>query len=146
MIGMKISDAKGLFFDKNAVLTPTEKAKRKALSKFGAYVRSGSRRSIRKVGKSGAPAKPGQPPKSRTGLLKRFIFFVYDKQNDSVIIGPAALNGTKEQNRLATEVMEIGGSVTRDGKRYVYAKHPYMEPAFQKELPKAAAMFSGEIK
>lgn len=146
MIGFTISDSKGLFFDRQAVLKPADRARRKALSKFGAYVRNTSRRSIRKVGKNGKPANPGQPPKSRTGLLKNHIYFLYDKQADSVIIGPAALNGRRQQTRVATDVLEIGGSVTRDGQQFVYAKHPYMQPAFNQQLPKAAAMFRGEIK
>lgn len=145
MIGLRISDAKGLFFDKQAVLTPAAKAKRRALTKFGAYVRRVSRNSIRKVGKKGAAAKPGQPPKSRTGLLKQHIYFVYDKANDSVIIGPAALSGRRDQSRPATEVLEVGGTVTRDGEAYVFAKHPYMKPAYEKTLPKAAAMFKGSM-
>lgn len=146
MIGVKISDAKGLFFDRQSVLAPAQRAKQKALSKFGAFVRRDARRSIRKVGKKGNPAKPGQPPKSRTGLLKNHIYFLYDKQADSVIIGPAALNGRRQQTRVATDVLEIGGSVTRDGQQFVYAKHPYMQPAFNQQLPKAAAMFRGGIK
>ena len=145
MIGIRISDAKSLFFDRGAVLSPMAKAKRRALSRFGAFVRRASRSSIRKVGKNGAPAKPGQPPKSRTGLLKQHIYFLYDAKNDSVIIGPAALSGTVSQSRLATETLEVGGSVTRDGQIYVYAKHPYMKPAYEKTLPKAAEMFKGSL-
>lgn len=145
MIGLRISEVKGLFFDRQAVLTPAAKAKRRALTRFGGYVRRVSRNSIRKVGKSGATAKPGQPPKSRTGLLKQHIYFVYDKAKDSVIIGPAALSGRREQSRLATEVLEVGGTVVRDGQTYVFAKHPYMQPAFEKTLPRAAEMFKGTM-
>jgi hypothetical protein len=59
------------------------------LSKFGAYVRTAAKSSIRKRKRASAP---GSPPSSHTGLLKRFIYFGYDTAARSVVIGPVPLN------------------------------------------------------
>ena len=72
MFGLSITAAQGGFFDRDAVLKATDKAQRMALSKFGAFVRTRARSSIRKR-KGVAPA--GSPPSSHTGLLKQFIYF-----------------------------------------------------------------------
>ena len=47
MIGMKLKAAKGLFFDRGAVLRATTAAERRVLSRFGAFVRQRARTSIR---------------------------------------------------------------------------------------------------
>lgn len=130
MIGYKVSDAKKLFFDKAKVLTASEKAEKKVLSKFGSFVRRDARKAIRKRKKS---SKPGASPTNQTGLLKKFIFFVYDKTLGSVLVGPAKLNTSKHQNTL--EVIEAGGKVIvekdREPMEVDYAARPFMAPAFQ---------------
>ena len=52
-------------------------------------VRTTARHSIHKRKRTIAP---GEPPSSHTGLLRRFIFFGYDRERRSVVIGPARLN------------------------------------------------------
>ena len=81
-----IAQVKKLFFDKAAVMSAMDKATRKVLSKFGAFVRTRSKSSIKK---RRAASAPGTPPSSHTGLLKKFIFFSWDPGARSVIIGPA---------------------------------------------------------
>ncbi len=148
MIGLKIDQAKGLFFDSPKVMQSVDKATRQVLSKFGAYVRQAARSSIRKRKKS---SEPGSPPSSHTGLLKRFIYFNYDPAAQSVVIGPVRLDS---KEGTAPEITEYGGTSKiirkRRGKKTVvsaeYPARPFMRPALQRELPKLPAMWANSIK
>jgi len=149
MIGFKISQAKGLFFDSKKVIDATTRAERKVLSRFGAYVRRSARSSIRKRKRASAP---GQPPSSHTGLLKRFIFFAYDPGRKSVVIGPARLN---QKVGNAPHALEHGGRsrVTAGRRRrrrvtrtVTIGARPFMGPAFDKEKPKLPAMWRDSIR
>lgn len=141
MIGFEITR---LFFDKKAVLDKVDVGTRRVLSKFGAFVRRTARSSIRPRKKV---SRPGQPPSSHTGLLKRFIFFGYDPRRQSVVIGPVRLsqNGRGE----APSLLEYGGATTlgRDGKRRLVRirARPFMGPAFEKEQLKLPAMWRDSI-
>ena len=104
MIGFEI---KQLFFDRQAVISRVDPATRKVLSKFGAFVRRTAKGSIRNR-KAAAP--PGSPPSSHTGLLKKFIFFGYDPQRESVVIGPTRLD--RRGQGEAPSLLEHGGQTT----------------------------------
>lgn len=144
MITMKM---KALFFDKPAVLRAVSKAKRAALSKVGAFIRTTARHSLRR--RKGA-APPGQPPHSHVGLLKRFLFFAYEPASDSVVIGPAKLNKPTE----APRVLEHGGKTLverrRRGKvvrqRVTIEPRPFMGPALEKERPKLPKRWAGSVR
>lgn len=143
MFSMKV---KGLFFDAPKVLRAVDKAKRKVLSRAGAFIRRTARQSIRK---RKATSLPGKPPSSHEGSLKRGIFFSYDPQNDSVIIGPVGFAGSE-----APAVLEGGGTVTvtqrRRGqrvKRRVRIKpRPYMGPALAKERPNLPKRWANSVR
>ena len=141
MIGFEI---KRMFFDRQAVISKVDAATRRVLSKFGAFVRRSAKSSIRKRKKA---APPGQPPSSHTGLLKKFIFFGYDADRRSVVIGPTRLN--QKGRGEAPPLLEYGGKATlvrRGKKKYVtYQARPYMGPAFEKEKPQLPAMWRGSI-
>jgi hypothetical protein len=133
-VGFKLSEIKKMFVDRDAVTSAVDKANLKVLAKFGAYTRTRSKSSIRKVGKKGKSSRPGQPPKSRTGLLKNFIYFGVDPQTQSVVIGPAKLN----KPGFAAQALEEGGrSISSDGKSITIRARPFMKPAFDKEILKA---------
>lgn len=148
MIGMKLNEAKSMFFDAKKVMRSVDSATRRVLSKFGAYVRTAARSSIRK---RKAASEPGSPPSSHTGLLRKFIFFGYDESRRSVVIGPTRLNQTTGQ---APEALEYGGTSTvvvrRRGKRVPtnvkVSTRPYMHPAMNQELPKLPAMWADSVK
>lgn len=149
MIGVRINQAKGLFFDRKAVMDKTTAAERRVLSKFGAFVRTSARSSMRRRKK---PSAPGQPPSAHVGLIKQFLFFVYDPDRKSVIIGPALLN---KPSRNAVEVLEKGGTTTvlrrdpngqRRNRTIKVAARPYMQPAFDKNLPKVPSMWRDQIR
>ncbi|MBI1373633.1 MAG: hypothetical protein GC159_12965 [Phycisphaera sp.] len=140
MFGFEITK---LFFDKKAVTSRTDRATRKVLSRFGAFVRRTARSSIRKRKKS---SPPGSPPSSHVGLLKKFIFFGYEPQKRSVVIGPVQL--TQKGRGEAPRLLEHGGTAPakRGKKRATYRPRPYMGPAFEKERPKLPAMWRDSIK
>ena len=142
MIGF---DIKKCFFDREAVVSRADAATRKVFSKFGAFVRRTAKGSIRNRSKA---SPPGSPPSSHTGLLKKFIFFGFDPDAKSVVIGPARLD--KRGRGDAPSLLEHGGATTlvRRGKREraAYAARPYMGPAFEKEQPKLPAMWRDSVK
>lgn len=145
------------FFDRSAVDKAVDRALKKTLSKFGAFVRQRARSSIRT---RKATSKPGSPPTNRLGLLKKGILFGYEAATQNVVIGPAAFRS----NPTAPALLEKGGTrqghgevifITADpgrdvqgrfvsrGKRrikldgaIVYKARPYMKPAFDAELPR----------
>jgi hypothetical protein len=112
-IGMKIDQVKGLFFDKPAVLGAMDRATVKVFNRFGAATRKIVRRSIRKIGKKGKASLPGQPPKSRTGLLREHIYYVYNRQARSVVIGAALLN----RSTWAQRNLEHGATIRQKNPR-----------------------------
>lgn len=163
MIDMRI---KKLFFDRPKVQRAVDKAKRRALSRAGAFIRTTAKHSIRKR-KGSAP--PGSPPHSHVGLLRRLIFFGYDERTDSVVVGPV---GFKRSD--APHVLEFGGKVAlktprmmrvgqpgRDrrgrftrgklrrvdaGTKLAYAPRPFMGPALEKERPKLPKVWANSVR
>ena len=160
------------FFDRPAVIRMVEKNTRRALSRFGAYVRQTSRSSIRKERQTKiseltpkqlktyrrrqrkhregrgpkarrplAPAKPGEPPRSRVGLLKK-IFFIWDRYEQSVSIGPVVLM----YSGRVPDVLEHGGLTYYFGEPMQIHPHPYMRPALEKEWPKLDDIWRHSVK
>ena len=177
MLKLKIADVKKMFFDREAVTGAVDKASMKVLSKFGAFVRTAARQSIRPARqkpleelteeqlkayqravaiakKSGKPkprrpmqsSKPGQPPRSHLGLLKRFILFGYDRDSNAVVIGPARLNGVAGGPRALEALEEGGQSKNAKGKTISVEARPFMGPALAKEQPKLPALWANSVK
>lgn len=146
---MKVAiEVKKAFFDRKKVSSAVDKKTRSVLSRFGAYVRTTARQSIRRRKK---PSQPPNPPTNRTGLLKDHIYFSYDAKARSVVIGPAKLNGRSSGiGATVPEVLEHGGrSRTGRGKdqRIVTIEaRPYMGPAFLNEQAKLPKMWRGQLK
>jgi len=173
MIGMR---PKAFFFDSAPVKRAVDRATRRVLSRFGAFVRRTAKKSIRKARqkkiseltpeelksyrmrqaiakRQGKPrprrplasSKPGEPPRSRQGLLKRLIYFGYDTYRRSVIVGPLAA-GPK-----AAQQIEYGGSVRitagpNAGKTKRMAARPFMGPAMNENLPQLPAMWRDQVR
>ena len=145
MIGF---DVKRMFFDTKTVRSKTDKATRRVLSKFGAFVRQTAKRSIRKRKKT---SEPGKPPSSHTGLLKKFIYFGFDVVRRSVVIGPVRL--TQKGRGEAPSVLEYGGIVTMRPRRRAGKKRranirprPFMGPAMEKEKQQLPALWRDSVK
>jgi len=145
--GMRLKDAKALFFDRPEVLRMMTKKERSMLSRFGAFVRQRAKSSIKKSVK-GQISRPGKPPKSHTGLLKSAIYFSADSSRRSVVIGPT-LFGNKtgeelaalEQGGMSTITESAGGAARKRRRVYVRAR-PFMLPAFKSELPRVASLMA----
>ncbi len=135
--------AKRMFFDRKLIKRKMDVRTRKVLSKFGAYVRRGARRSIRKRKRS---SLAGLPPSGHVGTLKRGILFCYDNNRRSVVIGPVRLP-SKANSRRTLPGLEYGGRIdlTQGGTAKIKAR-PFMGPAFLNELPKVNALWRNSIK
>lgn len=118
MIGMRIDQVKGLFFDQPAVIRAMDRATVKVFNRFSATTRLIARRSIRAIGKKGAASKPGQPPKSRTGLLREHIYYSYDPGAKSVVIGAALF----ARSSWAQSTLEHGGTIRKKNPRRTIRK------------------------
>ena len=135
---------KQMFFDRQAVLGAVDSATRSVLSKFGAFVRTAARHSIRK---RKAVSEPGNPPSSHVGTLRRLIFFGYDPARKSVVIGPTPFRSEVE----APPLLEYGGRAVRKNRKgrnviATYKARPFMGPAFEQEKPKLPALWANSIR
>jgi len=143
MFDMKLETAKRGFFDRERVKRSVDAATRRVLSKFGAFVRQRAKTSIRKR-KGISP--PMHPPYSHVGLLRQFIFFAYDEERKSVVIGPTLLRSGSEVPRL----LEYGGETTikKHGKALLarYRPRPYMRPAFEEEESNLTALWRNSVR
>jgi hypothetical protein len=142
-----LNAAKGNFFDRQKVINATDRATRSVLSRFGAFVRTRARTSMRK--RKGVSA-PGSPPHAHVGLIRKLLFFVYEPERKTVVIGPTLIN-TARKNPTVPELLEEGGEVVierRDGtrERAKYRARPYMGPAAATELPKLPAMWRNSVR
>jgi len=137
--------AKG-FFDADKVVRSIKDAKRRSLSKFGAYVRQRAKTSIRKRKRI---SSPGSPPSSHAGQLRGLIFFAWDSAIETVVVGPVPFT-SKVGRGIVPGVLERGGTVTRDTKAGKTAAHvaprPFMAPALAAERPKFAETLRGLIR
>lgn len=168
MIDMRFKTFQKMFFSSKAVTSRVDAATRRVLSRFGAFVRRSARSSIRK--RKGA-SKPGQPPSSHTGLLKKFIWFGYEPKMRSVVIGPAKLTS---KNTDAPETLEYGGmhklktdmilrvggpgrdekgrftlgrrKKVRKGTKLRISARPFMNPAMEKEKKKLSQIWRNSVK
>lgn len=120
-----VDNVKIQFLDKRT-LTETRRSVMRGFARVAAYTRAVARNSIKRGKKGQGVSKPGRPPFSRTGLLKKHIYFWQDWKNQSVQIGPARLAGTASQD--IPGALEEGGFV--DGARI--GARPYMQPALDK--------------
>lgn len=146
MFGMGLKAAKRGFFDQEKVLRAVDRATARVLSRFGAFVRTRARSSIRKRKRVSAP---GRPPSSHTGLLKRFILFGYDAVRRSVVIGPTLLHKRSPYGATSVpELIECGGTVPAGprGRSADYAPRPFMGPAYREELEKMPPLWRNSVR
>ncbi len=140
-----------MFFTTKAVKRSVDRATRAVLSKAGAFVRQRARSIIRPRKRS---ARPGEPPSSHTGLLRRFIYFGYAPGSKSVVIGPAKLSSGVRPgygHTTVPEVLEVGGTVTAPGsgkhkQTRRYRGHPYMGPALEAEKRKFPTLWRNSVR
>ena len=139
------------FLDRAPFIRAVDKASRRVLSRFGAFVRTRARTNLRRRKR---PSKPGQAPTNQTGRLKRHIFFWYDRGEQRVTIGPIALNARSPA--VIPEVLEYGGHAVgfrrdkRTGKDVRWdgflEPRPYIRPAFDQELAKMDPLWRDSVR
>jgi hypothetical protein len=130
------------FFRPELILAKAARARRRALSKAGAFVRQRAKTSMRK---RKAISEPGAPPSAHSGELRKLLFFAYDERSDSVVIGPVVFRAG-----VVPGLLERGGTVVRKGRNgqnrtLHYRARPYMAPALKAELPKFRELLRGMI-
>ena len=147
LIDMRV---KALFFDRPKIQRAVSAARRRALSRAGAFIRQTARTSMRRRRGS---APPGSPPHVHEGSLRRLLFFAYDPQADSVVVGPVGF-----RKSTAPSVLEFGGRAVltrrgrRGGRRVVESRRvriearPYMGPALRKELPNIPKAWASSVR
>ncbi len=179
--GLSVESFKKLFFDR----LPGEASKKTQdpLSKGGAYVRQVAK-NLLKYRKDSAP--PNAPPhvhqfftrvrkNTQTGEVKRqnvsplkeLIYFGYDQQSQSVVVGPVLFkpSGKRKHHPLESTVpgtLERGGKVRIEeevstkaagGHRVTrirttvrnYKPHPFMKYALTRSAVKLPEMFKGAL-
>lgn len=151
--GLTIQQFRRCFFDRQPVVSAVDRTKKRVLNRFGAYVRRTARQSIRKRKRV---SRPGEPPSSRKGQLRRFLCYGYEPGRDSVVIGPAKLSRSRFS---IPEILEHGGVSTvrvrshkdRRGRRrrtrrqVAYAARPFMQPAFEQEQQKLPQLWKDAL-
>ena len=131
-----------MFFDRPKVKRAIDRTRRPRLSRAGAFVRTRARSLIRR--RRGV-SRPGQPPSSHEGTLKRLIFFAFELVSQSVVIGPA-LKSSGNRTTPAPELLEKGGAVTRDGRRFNYKARPVMGPALENEADNFPELWRDSVR
>ena len=153
--------------DFEKVQRATDRKTYKFLRRFGAFVRTTARRSMRPGGKKNKVSRPFEPPRTHGGgILKNSILFEVTSNRKNVVIGPILVSGTKGSNKVA-QVLEEGGTLTgfttildagetgRDAfGKFVKAKkpkreqvtkriapRPYMGPAFHENKAKLSSIW-----
>jgi hypothetical protein len=146
------------FFDTAQVQKEADRFARQTGSRFGAYARRRMKSSLKYSTK---PSAPGRPPhvhqtrgftkkklsKSGTGArqavspLRELIFFAYDRDTKSTVVGPAKFGG---RGGIAPGLLEKGGagtfkdSKTGEIKRGNWKKRPFVAPAGEAEVQSGA--------
>lgn len=107
------------FFDRERVQRAVDRGRRIALNRIGGFLRTTTRRSMRR---RAGPSEPGKPPHAHVGLLRDQLFYSYDQVADSVVVGPALLRHKGQDgapvNATIPQVLEEGGRIqVREVKR-----------------------------
>lgn len=150
------------FFDRQTVLRPHERAARRSLSRFGAFLRRRARSSLRRRKRVSAPGKPPSVHSRDAHATLKNILFGLESDQMTVLVGPVKTNqrgflGGESLSGTVPQVMEFGGQAVlaekRAGTRWVrvgrrsphpgqptrrrrasYKPRPFMGPALQKEI------------
>jgi len=106
------------------------------------WKKAGGSSSGRRPKRPRASSRPGEPPRSQTGLLKKWILNTFDERTETAVIGPAKLNSTSG----APATLEYGGTTEVRGERKHIQPRPYMQPALEKIAPQLPGLWRDLIK
>lgn len=141
MIDLWIKDR---YFDRQVAMQPPDKAQREVLSRAGAFIRTATRTSIRLPK---GTSKPGHPPHSHTGLLRRFILSGYDRHSDPVVVGPVGFERSKGPHVLESGGLDGRPRWWRMGRSKLRIRtRPFIGPALKKKRDKLPALQAGRVR
>jgi hypothetical protein len=123
------AESRNNFFDRKIVQDALGRGVAGAMSKIGSFTRTTAQRSMRparrlRVSEMGPELReyykqnpdrqkpfvsslPGEAPRARTKRLKRSIFYAYDVQQQTSVIGPVYFPGSRSAD--SPSVLEFGG-------------------------------------
>ncbi len=111
-----------------------ERGAKNAFARAAFALRKTAQQSIERQARPGDRARPGDPPKTRRGQLRRAILYAAD--SEGAVVGPTArLIG------YSAAVHEHGGE--RGGVQY--PARPFMAPALEQEITTFADEFRGML-
>jgi hypothetical protein len=142
-LNQSLVKVKALFFDRQAVIRCVDKAILKNLNYIGGYIKRVAKNSIKKASARHAVSTVGKPPLSHTGLLKQHIYYAFDPQAQSVVVGPALLNA---KGKNAPHNLEYCGLTHVNHKKFSIRPRPYMRPAMEKRQSKIADIWKYSVK
>lgn len=148
---------KRFFFDRQAVSKAIGKNRARVLGRMGAFVQRRARSSLRRRKRTSSPGQTPSVHSSDSVTTLKNILFAYNPANESVIVGPAKLNGSGSIIGATVPALhEFGGTVglrqrRRRGrppriKQATYPPRPFMGPALKAEAPKLASLWQGQVK
>lgn len=146
----------------------------RVMRRFGAYVMTVARRSMRpasrvklnelpederkkiqakkkrgeKVHLQFKPSEEGEPPRYIEKTLRKLLLFAYQPKTRGVVVGPERF---RTKARDVPRILEEGGVSKytwgpKKGQRKTIKARPYMGPALKQNLPKLPAMWRDAIK
>ncbi len=132
---MTLKEAKGNFFDSQAVIDAVGVAGARVGMRQGGLVKTIMQRSMRRRKKA---SPPGQPPSAHAGQLRDLIAFAFDPATKSMVCGPTPFG-----KGHAPEIQDKGGTVPVKGIRT--KKGEFIPLFIMKPKDRAAAIRPGKI-
>lgn len=122
MIVVRMGDIE---IDDQVVLDAMDNAKQTGARRTGFRTRELAMNSITD---NAGPSRPGQPPHSHLGFIKRGISYDYDESTSTMVVGPKLMS---RRSGNVTNALEYGGySKTVRGNSIRILARPFMSPAF----------------
>jgi len=145
--GWGLKEFKGSFFDRPGVKAALDPMEHRFLNRFGFLVAERAKMLMVDAPK-GVYSPPGFAPFAHVGLLRKMLYWAFDTESWSLIVGPSLLRGGNSPyvNFTVPEVLEYGGNPVRRGpgggtvsargviRIYHYEARPYVRPAYQSVL------------
>ena len=140
MLDVKVKQS---FFDRSAVIAAVGKMNARNLSRAASHVWRRMKTSMRRRKKV---AEPGSPPSAHAGQLRDLLYFGFDANTASTVIGPVPF-----KSGTAPKVLEFGGSVVGKDSRgqartMNYRPHPFARPALEAEQAKFPELWRNSLR
>lgn len=101
------------WLNSKAILDKIDEDHRRAFLRFGAFIRTVARRSMRRTKNPQLKSDPGGPPYARRGQVRDLLLFAYDANRKELVVGPKLFQPPKPLMKASTTVpnaLEQGGT------------------------------------